>query len=113
MSRQMKCGLSFLLSLILSCNIFAQTNKIAALETLIHTAATENERLNYLLALCAEFHSLSPDPPNSFVLQEKGIPKKLNEQHGHRLGGFFMALYFLTAGRSDTSLFLASEQLKT
>ncbi len=106
-----KLGVIFIICLLVSSGLYAQTKRIDSLKSLINTTADPDTKLRLLLSLCQEKYSLSSDSLHHFATAAKVIAAQIHSKQFVKLADYYLTYSLLAKGREDSVISKADEQL--
>jgi two-component system NarL family sensor kinase len=97
--------------LFICCGADAQTHFIDSLTSRLATSSNDQTKLDNLLAICKESHSLSPVKLSMYAAEAKRLALKNGEVEKKKLADYYIDYGYILRGSLDSCLDLVTRQL--
>ncbi len=103
----------WLLFLVFSAAVLAaQTPRLDSLKKSPFLYSNTAAGLKAGLAVCAEYFSVNPDTLYSFATRAKAVAITLKDSNAIKWASYYVAMHFLTKGKTDSSMAIAGKELE-
>lgn len=101
---------SFILSFFFTANCLSQTTSVDALRANLYTATSDNNRLSYLIKLCAQNDNLNADSLWQYASEARRLAHLLNDSESSSLAAIALADVYERWDNTDSARALISSE---